>query len=55
MSSDVKPILSEIEVSDEWQTINLNEADNDYIIWIGHSTFLIKKGHCHSYRSSFFR
>ena len=42
MSSDVKPILSEIEVSDDWKSINLNQ-DNDYIIWIGHSTFLIKK------------
>ena len=42
MSSDVKPILSEIEVSDDWKNINLNQ-DNDYIIWIGHSTFLIKK------------
>ena len=42
MSSDVKPILSEFEVSDDWKNINLNQ-DNDYIIWIGHSTFLIKK------------
>ena len=42
MSSDVKPILSKIEVSDDWKNINLNQ-DNDYIIWIGHSTFLIKK------------
>ena len=42
MRSDVKPILSEIEVSDDWKNINLNQ-DNDYIIWIGHSTFLIKK------------
>ena len=42
MSSDVKPILSEIEVSDDWKNNNLNQ-DNDYIIWIGHSTFLIKK------------
>ena len=42
MSSDVKPILSEIEVSDDWKNINLDQ-NNDYIIWIGHSTFLIKK------------
>ena len=40
--SDVEPKLAQIDVSSEWQTINLNEADN-YIIWIGHSTFLIKK------------
>ena len=42
MNSDVKPNLSSIEVSSEWKNINLNQ-DNDYIIWIGHSTFLIKK------------
>ena len=40
--SDVEPKLAQIDVSSDWQTINLNEADN-YIIWIGHSTFLIKK------------
>ena len=42
MNSDVNPNLSSIEVSSEWKNINLNQ-DNDYIIWIGHSTFLIKK------------
>ena len=42
MNSDVSPNLSSIEVSSEWKNINLNQ-DNDYIIWIGHSTFLIKK------------
>ena len=42
MNSDVNPNLSSIEVSNEWKNINLNQ-DNDYIIWIGHSTFLIKK------------
>jgi len=41
--SDVEPKLSRIDVSNEWKNINLNEDDN-YIIWIGHSTFLIKKG-----------
>ena len=40
--SDVEPKLAQIDISSDWQTINLNEADN-YIIWIGHSTFLIKK------------
>ena len=39
--SDVEPKLAQIEVSSEWQNINLNDEDN-YIIWIGHSTFLIK-------------
>ena len=42
INSDVKPNLSSIAVSSEWKNINLNQ-DNDYIIWIGHSTFLIKK------------
>ena len=42
INSDVNPNLSSIEVSSEWKNINLNQ-DNDYIIWIGHSTFLIKK------------
>jgi len=42
INSDVNPNLSSIEVSNEWKNINLNQ-DNDYIIWIGHSTFLIKK------------
>ena len=37
-----KPILSSIEISDEWKDIDLIE-DTDYLIWIGHSTFLIKK------------
>jgi len=42
INSEVNPNLSSIEVSSEWKNINLNQ-DNDYIIWIGHSTFLIKK------------
>ena len=42
INSDVNPNLSSIAVSSEWKNINLNQ-DNDYIIWIGHSTFLIKK------------
>ena len=37
-----KPIISSIEISDEWKDIDLIE-DTDYLIWIGHSTFLIKK------------
>ena len=37
-----KPILSSIEISDEWKNIDLNNEQN-YMIWIGHSTFLIKK------------
>ena len=42
MTSGVNPNLYSIEVSNEWKNINLHEGDN-YIIWIGHSTFLIKK------------
>lgn len=37
-----QPILTNIELSNEWQTIDL-ENDDNYLIWIGHSTFLIKK------------
>ena len=39
------PIISLIDISSEWQEIDLANDDN-YVIWIGHSTFLIKKnGH----------
>ncbi len=37
-----EPVLSYIDISSEWQDIDLANADN-YVIWIGHSTFLIKK------------
>ena len=37
-----KPIISSIEMSDEWKDIDLLN-DTNYLIWIGHSTFLIKK------------
>ena len=40
--SDIEPKISKIELSSEWQKLNLLEDDN-YAIWIGHSTFLIKK------------
>ena len=36
------PIISFINISTEWQEIDLANDDN-YVIWIGHSTFLIKK------------
>ena len=35
-------ITSSIEISDQWKSLDLSEADN-FTIWIGHSTFLIKK------------
>ena len=37
-----EPKISFIDISDQWKEIDLNEMDN-YFIWIGHSTFLIKK------------
>jgi len=40
--SDVEPAITKIEISSDWKEINLSEDDN-YAIWIGHSTFLIKK------------
>ncbi|MDC0466881.1 MBL fold metallo-hydrolase [Gammaproteobacteria bacterium] len=40
--SDIEPEITKIELSSEWQKLNLSEDDN-YAIWIGHSTFLIKK------------
>jgi len=40
--SSKEPVISYIEISSEWQEIDLLEDDN-YVIWIGHSTFLIKK------------
>ena len=41
-TSDVDTKIDFIELSDDWKDINL-EADSNYAIWIGHSTFLIKK------------
>lgn len=42
MRSDQNPIITKIEISSEWKSIDLYNNDN-YAIWIGHSTFLIKK------------
>jgi L-ascorbate metabolism protein UlaG (beta-lactamase superfamily) len=36
------PVTTSIEVSNAWKKIDLDN-DNNYSIWIGHSTFLIKK------------
>ena len=41
-TSDVETKIDYIDLSDEWKNLNLNE-DNNYTVWIGHSTFLIKK------------
>ena len=40
--SDVVPEITKIEISSDWEEINLSEDDN-YAVWIGHSTSLIKK------------
>ena len=40
--SDIEPVITKIELSSEWQNLDLSKDDN-YAIWIGHSTFLIKK------------
>jgi L-ascorbate metabolism protein UlaG (beta-lactamase superfamily) len=36
------PLTMAIDISSEWKSFNLHKEDN-YSIWIGHSTFLIKK------------
>ena len=41
-TNDVETKIDYIEISDDWNDLNLEE-DNDFAIWIGHSTFLIKK------------
>ena len=41
-TSDVETKIDYIDLSDEWKNLNLKE-DNNYTVWIGHSTFLIKK------------
>ena len=40
--SDVEPKISYIDISTEWKNLDLKNDDN-YAVWIGHSTFLIKK------------
>ena len=37
-----KPVLAYIDSSDDWQNLDFESEDN-FLIWIGHSTFLIKK------------
>ena len=40
--SSKEPVIAYIDISSQWQDIDLANDDN-YVIWIGHSTFLIKK------------
>ena len=42
MGSDIEPEITKIKLSDQWKSIDLLNDDN-YVIWVGHSTFLIKK------------
>ena len=42
MGSDIEPEITKIKLSNQWESIDLLNDDN-YVIWIGHSTFLIKK------------
>ena len=41
-SNRKEPVTAIIEISNEWQQIDFIKEDN-FTIWIGHSTFLIKK------------
>ena len=40
--SKIEPKLSYIDISEDWKNYDLENHDN-FIIWIGHSTFLIKR------------
>ncbi len=41
-TNDAETKIDLIDISNEWEELNL-EKDDNYAIWIGHSTFLIKK------------
>tara|TARA_B100001057_G_C22784036_1_gene924836 strand:- start:88 stop:1068 length:981 start_codon:yes stop_codon:yes gene_type:complete len=41
-TNDVETKINYLSIADEWKDLNFEE-DNDYAVWIGHSTFLIKK------------
>ena len=40
IGSDVEPQITKIELSSEWEKLDLSQDDN-YAIWIGHSTCLL--------------
>ena len=52
--SDKEPVLSSIEISSEWKELNL-ESDDNYAIWIGHSTYLLKKMELQFLQTQFFQ
>ena len=41
-TSNIETKIEYLEISEEWKDLDLMDRDN-YAIWIGHSTFLIKK------------
>ena len=41
-TSSIETKIEYLEISEEWKDLDLMDSDN-YTIWIGHSTFLIKK------------
>ena len=41
-TSNIETKIEYLEISEEWKDLDLMDSDN-YAIWIGHSTFLIKK------------
>ena len=41
-TDDIETKIDYIEISNDWESLNFEEDDN-YGVWVGHSTFLIKK------------
>ena len=41
-TDDIETKIDYIEISNDWESLDLEEDDN-YGVWVGHSTFLIKK------------
>ena len=41
-SSNSEPVIDFIDISSQWKDLDL-EHDDNFAIWIGHSTYLIKK------------
>ena len=41
-TDDIETKIDYIEISNDWESLDF-EQDNNYAVWVGHSTFLIKK------------
>ena len=41
-TDDIETKIDYIEISNDWESLDFEEDDN-YAVWVGHSTFLIKK------------